>query len=180
MCSLAHLVVVVVTPLHKFTTRFHHHAPLHCFRLVLPNTTCLCFKYMSQKRYDQWAQIKSGGSIASPRETIAHSIPARSSPELVNATSNTWGPSTCLSHVDVSGVLADASVCSHFGIVGGVRQEPRVYYRYISRETFSQVFIYLFDSISSTCFRPHVATPGAAEGEVQACVGFLAGRGPRP
>ena len=98
---------------------------------------------MSQKRYDQWAQIKSGGSIASPRETIAHSIPARSSPELVNATSNTWGPSTCLSHVDVSGVLADASVCSHFGIVGGVRQESRVYYRYISRETFSQVFIYL-------------------------------------
>ena len=69
--------------------------------------------------YDQWASIASGGAIATTREILAHNVPAKASPVLVNATSNKYGTSTCISYVDADEHRLKPDACGGFGIVGG-------------------------------------------------------------
>ena len=74
--------------------------------------------------YDQWESIASGGAVATTREILAHNLPAKARAVLLNATSHSYGTSTCIDAVDADGRLAP-SACHGFGIVGGaIRKGP--------------------------------------------------------
>jgi hypothetical protein len=68
--------------------------------------------------YDQWQSIASGGVIDTSREILAHNVPAKAQAVLLNASSHSYGTSTCIDAVDADGRLMP-SACHGFGIVGG-------------------------------------------------------------
>ena len=75
--------------------------------------------------------ISSGGATPTARETLAHNVPAKARPVLLNASSHSWGTSTCVSYVDADGRL-QPSACHGFGIVGGA----------IRRKQYKLVWVY--------------------------------------
>jgi hypothetical protein len=68
--------------------------------------------------YDQWESIASGGVITTSREILAHNVPAKAQAVLLNATSHSYGTSSCIDVVDADGRIMP-SACHGFGIVGG-------------------------------------------------------------
>ena len=52
--------------------------------------------------YDQWESIASGGVIPTSREILAHNVPAKAQAILLNATSQSYGTSTCIDAVDAA------------------------------------------------------------------------------
>lgn len=68
--------------------------------------------------YDQWETIASGGATVTTRATLAHNVPGKAQAVLLNATSHSYGTSTCIDSVDADGRLTPGA-CHGFGIVGG-------------------------------------------------------------